>query len=596
MINIIQELKEKIGQAAEVIIADGIGLKKSGNKYHCPNATAHKHGDKNPSMSWDPNALQFYCFTCGEKIDIYRYFREFKKLEHQEVMENYYMNYNNCNFNESTLNTSHMEILEKNQIEYLVSRGISEDVQKIFKLGNIAGNIAIPYLETDKVVGIKVRNLMNTSPKYYSIKGSKFGLFNKDNVNEKPGIIVTEGEFDCMIVCQAGFDNVVSVGTGANSLKGLLQQERSFIDSFDTLIVLSDNDVAGQNMRNDFVKEFGYKVKLPSMNLYNGCKDINEVFLKHGKEQVKKIIDSAAIKIEGMRNLDLQPYEGIKSIDGKYIPTGIVAVDYALNDLSPGLVTLITGRANGGKSTFVNQIMVNAIDKGNKVLLIAGEGLQEILINNLYKTVIGREKEYFEYRKINKRIFVEPTQEALIALKIWHKSKLTIFNKGDSDLKSTDELFGILNIQIKTSRPDLVIIDNLMSVLSVEKAVEKLEKQADFMQRCCDLAKSEKLHIILVLHPNKTVQKGNSMDFEQISGTQDLANKADNIISVKRNYNEEDLVKGYDGEIEVLKNRYFSDLPKVNVYFDKDTCTLLQIQEQTGDRMAYELDWKKYLA
>ena len=27
-------------------------------------------------MSWDPDALQFYCFGCGMKIDLYGYYKD----------------------------------------------------------------------------------------------------------------------------------------------------------------------------------------------------------------------------------------------------------------------------------------------------------------------------------------------------------------------------------------------------------------------------------------------------------------------------------------------------------------------------------------
>lgn len=590
MVDDIQELKEKIGRNAERIIAQGMGLVRTGKKYHCPNVAAHKNGDKNPSMSWDSEALQFYCFTCGNKIDIYNYYKEYERLEHRDIMER-------CGIIENKKDSIKTSIskLTKKQVEYLLSRGILEETQNIFKLGNVNGNIAIPYFEFNKLSGIKYKNLKSDKPKYYSETGSKFGLLNKQNIIEKAILIITEGEFDAMIVYQSGFKNVVSIGTGANSLNELFQQEKSFLNSFNALIVLSDNDNAAQNMDKVFLKEFGYKVKLPNKKFYKDCKDMNEVFLKYGAEQIEKIINSASVKIEGLRNLDLQPYEGLEAIEGKYIPTGIISIDNALNDLSPGLVTLITGRSNGGKSTFVNQIMINAIDKGNKVLLIAGEGLQQLLINNIYKAVIGRDEKYFEYRQINKRVFKEPSSEALKALREWHKGKYTLFSKGESPLKTTDELFDLISMEIKINRHELVVIDNLMSVLSVERANEKLEKQADFMQRCCDLAKSEKIHIVLVLHPNKTVSKGSPMDFDQISGTQDLANKADCIIAVKRNYDEEDLIQGYDGEIEVLKNRYFSELPKVKTHFDKETGMLLEIDNKTGNYMAYSLKWKQYL-
>jgi twinkle protein len=147
----------------------------------------------------------------------------------------------------------------------------------------------------------------------------------------------------------------------------------------------------------------------------------------------------------------------------------------------------------------------------------------------------------------------------------------------------------MLEYEIKINRYDLVVIDNLMSILSVQ-ASEKYEQQADFMQRLCDISKSYSTHIILVLHPNKTYRKGENMDFEQISGSSDLYNKADNIITVIREYDEEKIDSGISGKIKVLKNRYFADLPSIDTYFDKDTGLLLE-RDAEGTILAYNFNW-----
>ena len=84
--NDIQQIKEKFGQEAELIIANGLQLEKRGNKYRCPNGIAHKNNDRTPSMSWDPNALQFYCFGCGLKIDIYGYYKDHLNYTHNEIV------------------------------------------------------------------------------------------------------------------------------------------------------------------------------------------------------------------------------------------------------------------------------------------------------------------------------------------------------------------------------------------------------------------------------------------------------------------------------------------------------------------------------
>ena len=85
-INQIQEAKEKYGQRAESIIAGGLNLVAKGKKYRCPNTMAHRRGDMVASMSWDNKALQFFCFACGMKIDIYGYYKEHLNYEHNEII------------------------------------------------------------------------------------------------------------------------------------------------------------------------------------------------------------------------------------------------------------------------------------------------------------------------------------------------------------------------------------------------------------------------------------------------------------------------------------------------------------------------------
>lgn len=82
----IEEIKQKYGQQAEIIIANGLNLVSKGKSYRCPNTAAHTHGDKDPSMSWDRKALQYHCFGCGMNIDLYGYYREHLNYSHQEII------------------------------------------------------------------------------------------------------------------------------------------------------------------------------------------------------------------------------------------------------------------------------------------------------------------------------------------------------------------------------------------------------------------------------------------------------------------------------------------------------------------------------
>lgn len=325
--------------------------------------------------------------------------------------------------------------------------------------------------------------------------------------------------------------------------------------------------------------------------------ELNTIIESISKREVRQIPPKSMQQqdwehVEGKRDLDKVPYKGIAKLRGSYISTGMPSLDYAMNDLAPGCVTLVTGRMNAGKTVFVKQIIANAISSNNKVFSVSGEGDQELSINALYECVIGRDKRFFDLVKINKRWHKEPKEYVLNALKKWHEGKLTLFNKSDSKFKTTDELFEMIGHEVKTDHYTLIVIDNLMSILTA-KATEKNEAQADFMQRCHDLADLYKIHIILVLHPNKEYRKGEELEVEHISGSSDLYNKADNIISVIREYKEEKVDAGINGRIALLKNRYYPDLVKFDTHFDTETGLLLEIKD--NEPKAYDFNWTKYI-
>lgn len=599
--NDIQEIKEKIGHEAKDLIISQLHLESIGSKYRCPNRIGHRHGDRSPSLSWDDNLLQFKCFGCGKLIDIYSLYREHLNYTHAEVVREI-LGKENIRDTSMAINRTKLEDkvkeltpLTAEQIEYLKKRQLEDSTIKAFKLQNYKGSISFPYIQNEVLVGCKTRKPAKhiEGAKYLSLTGSKPGLFNYDGVDTDKPLIICEGELDCMIIYQSGFENVVSVGAGANSLTDLVEQYRDFLNRFESLIIFSDNDQAGGNMEQEFLKAFPDKVRLIDKAIMQR-KDANEEYLKGGAEAIRKIIESAEEKIEGFFNPD-KDTTTIQDVfaRGKFIPTGLPSIDWALNDLAPGRVTLVAGRSNGGKSTFVTQVIANAIQGENKVLLISGEDDKRILVNRIYTAVIGRDTQLYDYVQINRRQFKAPKKSVISDLKTWHKDKLHLFMKGEASLKTTEQLFDLVSRKIKADKYNLVVIDNLMSVLDSKSASDKYEDQANFVQKCCNIAQLYHTHIIIVAHPNKTFRKDMRMDFEQISGTSDLANKVDNVISIIREYDENNLSRGIDGYAEVLKNRYFPDLIKVPLHFDTETGLLLEMNEETGKSTCYKFNIKR---
>ena len=585
--NTIQEIKNKIGQSARDII--GNGMVKKGKKYQCPNNAFHKNGDRDPSMSWHEEALHFHCFACGHKIDIYDYYKE-QGMTHADICKEV-LNVE-VKIDEFEKELQYLKPLSEKSVGYMKLRGLTEENIHTFSVMEYKGKIAFLYKQGNRIKGVKLREpIKNPSgAKMTSITGSKFGFYNAEHIADtEKELIICEGEFDCMIIKQAGFNNVVSVGAGSKSAKQMVKENKEFLDRFNNIIIYSDNDEAGTQMDKDFTELLGHKVKVIDKRICKQ-KDANLEYFKYGCDQIRQVIESARFKIEGRRDLDKDPYKGLKPDAGKFIPTGITDLDNAINDLAPGLLTLITGRSNGGKTTFVKQIIANAIDKKSKVYLMNGENDPEYFLNEFYSVVIGREEKNYNVVKINKRYRKEPKPDILARLQEWHKGKFYMFNKGESKLKTTEALIAMVDEELRYNQHDLIIIDNLMSILSTT-AFEKYEQQADFVQRLKDLALAYKTHIILVLHPNKTYQKGQKMDFEHISGSSDIYNKADNIIAVIREFDFEKKEQGIDGQIAVIKNRYYGDLIEVDTSYSKETGLLLQISDD-GLIVQYNFNWE----
>ena len=588
----IRELIEKVGNDAKDIIVNGLNLQQKGSNYRCPKISNHKNGDKNPSLSWKENDFYFHCFTCGEHINIYTYYKNYLNYSFSEIMNEENISgldekrtafRNNFKSEKEKLNDSEFIFLEK--------RGINKDTIKNFKLYNSNNCIGIPYLKNNLLIAVKKRTLSGKI-KNLSITGSKFYLYNSDNTTFDEPVVITEGEFDAMIVYQSGYKNVMSVGTGANSVNNLFEQAGEFLTKFNSIVLFTDNDKYGLEMDKKFIDKFKRKISTVDKNLYKGEKDANDIYLKYGKEQILKIIESGKTTFDGEWDLERNPYTELDYSGTKFIKTGIKSLDYAINTIQSKTVSLITGRSNAGKSTFVNQIMISAIEEGFKCYLVAGEGEKNKIMNKFYSGIVGSRKELYIEKAFGLRTIKEPKPEVLKAIQKWHKNKLKLFVKSLSKYKNESQLFEMLEYKIRTEHYDLIILDNLMSLLVVSDAKNKNEAQGQFVEKCHHLAKSTNCAIIIVLHPNKTYKAGKEMEFEQISGTSDMPNKADTIINVIRIINPEDNI---GSKIQVAKNRDFPELPTIDCMYDYNTNSYLELVKGNAVRINAS-GWEKYLS
>ena len=107
-------------------------------------------------------------------------------------------------------------------------------------------------------------------------------------------MIITEGEFDCMVISQVGFSNVISVPNGASTGNNNLSWLDNCIEYFDEverIILATDKDNPGINLRTQLSARLG--VERCMKVEFGDCKDANEVLQLHGADALKDIINAA---------------------------------------------------------------------------------------------------------------------------------------------------------------------------------------------------------------------------------------------------------------------------------------------------------------
>lgn len=162
---------------------------------------------------------------------------------------------------------------------YLANRGISERIQRAFKIGydNEGKALVIPWLNKDgQLINIKFRSVKKKVFWYSSdgqpIKQHVYGLhfIHRMKVTR---VFMVESETDALYLWTHG---IPAIALGSASLSG--KQEDLIINSpIEELVLAFDNDNAGIRARENVEKRLLGKLQLWNMPIPDGCKDINDI-------------------------------------------------------------------------------------------------------------------------------------------------------------------------------------------------------------------------------------------------------------------------------------------------------------------------------
>jgi len=453
--------------------------------------------------------------------------------------------------------------LQDQHYAWLATRGISKptaDKMKLFasekyfgKLGKTADAIGFPYYRNGALVAAKYRSFPEKD--FTQDSGGAHDFFGIDLIKKDQPLIIVEGEIDCLSLMEMGYENVVSVPSGAPIKvadgKVLPSEDKKFayvwnareiLDAVPYIILATDQDTAGQALAEELARRIGKeKCRLAKFEK----KDLNEVMLDDPTKVGALLASAVPYPVSGISDAGSY-YERLNELytkgTGKGYSTGYASVD-EIYTVAPAQLTVVTGYPSSGKSNFVDQIMVNLADKHDwKFAVCSFENQPEIHISRLME--IYTKRRFFD----GKDRMSETDKE--IAFKFVKEHFLFIDTNGEEP-STLDSILERARVAVKRMGVRGLVIDPYNYIELPRSEGTETAAISDMLTRVQKFCKAHDVHTWFVAHPSKITRQGNEQprpDGMSIAGSMAWWAKTDCGLTVHR--------KDHHVEIAVWKCRY----------------------------------------
>lgn len=210
------------------------------------------------------------------------------------------------------------------------------------------------------------------------------------------------------------------------------------------------------------------------------------------------------------------------------IPMGIPALDKRMRGgLFIGETTIVSGSSGAGKTTFLNHLILNAVERNFRVALWSGEMSGPRVISWLDQAAAGASR--LEY-DAGLDCYITPDS---VADKVnrWLGDRFYLYN--NSYGQKFEQLIADIRDCVTEKKVQIVMIDNRMSVDLDDSAPDENTRDKKFITTISDIAKELGIHIVIVCHPRKE-NLSQIIRKESIAGSADLTNRCDNLILLHR--------------------------------------------------------------
>lgn len=453
-------------------------------------------------------------------------------------------------------------------MEWLKERGFTEETISKYKVAMLEGDpvIALPYYKGGKLVNVKYRAI--SDKKFWQEKECEPVLFNRDSIASGTGwLVITEGEFDALALCQYGTESVSMPGGASNM--DWIEHEWEWLNQFKEIILAFDCDDAGNDAAEKASQRLGTwrcrRVEWP-----DGHKDANECLIagvpraaiSAALVEAKDYTPSVLLPASHFINPVIELIEHPEQLSGT--PTAFDGLTKILGGWRYPEFTVWSGTNSSGKSTVLNQIVIDLVTRGIPAVVASLE---------------MPAKRYLRWAVTQFTECTWPTPDRVKEAMARLGRYLYVV-----DIHEETEIEIVLDLFRYAARRygcKHFVIDSLMMLKTDQR--RELEQQTMICKKYVGFSKEFNVHAHLVAHPRKGADDDDMPGKVDISGTANIGNIADNVIIMWRP--SEDLkekkreiaAKKGTGEVPadalmiIKKNREIGTTGKVKLWFDVST-------------------------
>ena len=435
----------------------------------------------------------------------------------------------------------------------LSDRRLFERTLRKFRYTISEGKHYAPYFDRNgNYVAQKVRG---PNKDFYAVGDmQKAGLFGQQLWSPGQRLVITEGEIDAMSYAQVtGLTwQVVSVPSGAQSAAKAIRKELEFVESFDEVVFLFDQDEPGQKAAQECAALLRPGLaKIAQLPL----KDANEMLVA-GKEAELKAAVYAAVPFrpDGIRRGSEVDFTEIIKATPRGLDCQYPGINDALRGLRKGELILLSAGSGIGKSTLARELGYNLIKNH-------GQRVGWVMLEESYrKTIQG-------LVAIDNNVPLGDLMENPYCLEQpdWDKSMQELVTMSDfyDSWGSCDvnTLMTKLRFLAVGCECDWIVLDHVSMVVS-GLDVEERKTLDILMTSLRQFVEQTGVGVIAVSHLKRNSGKdsfneGGKVSLTDLRGSSGLEQLSDVVIASERNQQEEDASKADITQFRILKNRPF---------------------------------------